>query len=379
MTEYENITSTANQQFLETNDDGNEEKIIQERVNKEVSKLFLKVDNSPREGQYDDENPPLEQNRGVQRRRTVNELSFYQCSSERQPDSKQTTETDVTEMTCIRRILKQYEGNDDALYKFKEGDLHRLRIQYIEDMLLLLVQGKVTNLSVEELNQKKLNHTNPTRTNNLRRQDALQLHDSDPESDSFTIKEAKKIRLMRIDVTPQVHLVNSFTKKKGNPAYEFNIKQAPWSIPHDSRTMKNGGGGSRCQRGSQIHNTCSYPHNVKSYESSLHVSRLPLLRYHTSIRSVKELKLKNFPRKMQRLKLSKKGKRILVQHVAIPQMVQKYKISEESCADWKEHKRHRSLGQIQVQGTSSIQEVNDHYNIFTRERQEYEIKTKDKA
>ncbi|GJV04271.1 putative ribonuclease H-like domain-containing protein [Tanacetum coccineum] len=31
--------------------------------------------------------------------------------------------------------------DDDALYKFKEGDLHRLRIQDIEDMLLLLVQG----------------------------------------------------------------------------------------------------------------------------------------------------------------------------------------------------------------------------------------------
>ncbi|GJS16606.1 retrovirus-related pol polyprotein from transposon TNT 1-94 [Tanacetum coccineum] len=36
------------------------------------------------------------------------------------------------------------------LYKFKEGDFHRLRIQDIEDMLLLLVQGKVTNLNVEE-------------------------------------------------------------------------------------------------------------------------------------------------------------------------------------------------------------------------------------
>ncbi|GKB53688.1 hypothetical protein Tco_0904441 [Tanacetum coccineum] len=40
--------------------------------------------------------------------------------------------------------------DDDALYTFKEGDFHRLRIQDIEDMLLLLVQGKVTNLSVEE-------------------------------------------------------------------------------------------------------------------------------------------------------------------------------------------------------------------------------------
>nr|GEU52329.1 hypothetical protein [Tanacetum cinerariifolium] len=40
--------------------------------------------------------------------------------------------------------------DDDKLYKFKEGDFKRLRIQDIEDMLLLLVQGKLTNLKVEE-------------------------------------------------------------------------------------------------------------------------------------------------------------------------------------------------------------------------------------
>nr|GFD20844.1 hypothetical protein [Tanacetum cinerariifolium] len=38
----------------------------------------------------------------------------------------------------------------DKLYKFKEDDFKRLRIQDIEDMLLLLVQGKLTNLMVEE-------------------------------------------------------------------------------------------------------------------------------------------------------------------------------------------------------------------------------------
>ncbi|GKA07898.1 hypothetical protein Tco_0687229 [Tanacetum coccineum] len=92
--------------------------------------------------------------------------------------------------------------DDDVLYKFKEGDFHRLRIQDIEDMLLLLVQGKVTNLNVEERiafnvslrmftrsvviqrrvedlqlgvesYQKKLNLTKPdTYRSNLRRQDA---------------------------------------------------------------------------------------------------------------------------------------------------------------------------------------------------------------
>nr|GEY38286.1 hypothetical protein [Tanacetum cinerariifolium] len=40
--------------------------------------------------------------------------------------------------------------DDDKLYKFKEGDLKRLRIQDIDDMLLLLVQGKLTSLTVEE-------------------------------------------------------------------------------------------------------------------------------------------------------------------------------------------------------------------------------------
>nr|GEZ18001.1 hypothetical protein [Tanacetum cinerariifolium] len=40
--------------------------------------------------------------------------------------------------------------NHDKLYKFKEGDFKRLRIQDIEDMLRLLVQGKLINLTVEE-------------------------------------------------------------------------------------------------------------------------------------------------------------------------------------------------------------------------------------
>nr|GEX20530.1 hypothetical protein [Tanacetum cinerariifolium] len=40
--------------------------------------------------------------------------------------------------------------DDDKLYKFKEGNFKRLRIQDIKDMLQLLVQGKLTNLTVEE-------------------------------------------------------------------------------------------------------------------------------------------------------------------------------------------------------------------------------------
>nr|GFD18579.1 hypothetical protein [Tanacetum cinerariifolium] len=40
--------------------------------------------------------------------------------------------------------------DDDKIYKFKEGDFKRLRLQDIEDMLLLRVQGKLSNLTVEE-------------------------------------------------------------------------------------------------------------------------------------------------------------------------------------------------------------------------------------
>nr|GEZ10362.1 hypothetical protein [Tanacetum cinerariifolium] len=40
--------------------------------------------------------------------------------------------------------------DDDQIYKFKEDDFKRLRLQDIEDMLLLLVQGKLSNLTVEE-------------------------------------------------------------------------------------------------------------------------------------------------------------------------------------------------------------------------------------
>nr|GFC14901.1 hypothetical protein [Tanacetum cinerariifolium] len=40
--------------------------------------------------------------------------------------------------------------DDDQIYKFKEGDFKRIRLQDIKDMLLLLVQGKLSNLTVEE-------------------------------------------------------------------------------------------------------------------------------------------------------------------------------------------------------------------------------------
>ncbi|GJV16594.1 hypothetical protein Tco_1361917 [Tanacetum coccineum] len=59
--------------------------------------------------------------------------------------------------------------DDDKLYKFKEGDFNMLCIQDIEDMLLLLVQGKLTNLTIEE----RLAFNNKDKKNILMRIDEL--------------------------------------------------------------------------------------------------------------------------------------------------------------------------------------------------------------
>ncbi|GKE81864.1 hypothetical protein Tco_1551864 [Tanacetum coccineum] len=42
------------------------------------------------------------------------------------------------------------QSQDDKLYNFGEGDFKRLRREDIKDMLLVLVQGKLTNLNVDE-------------------------------------------------------------------------------------------------------------------------------------------------------------------------------------------------------------------------------------
>nr|GEY98410.1 hypothetical protein [Tanacetum cinerariifolium] len=56
----------------------------------------------------------------------------------------------TTSVTKTKAADYGHIKDDDKLYKFKEGDFKRLCIQDIEDMLLPLVQGKLTNLIVEE-------------------------------------------------------------------------------------------------------------------------------------------------------------------------------------------------------------------------------------
>nr|GEW00181.1 hypothetical protein [Tanacetum cinerariifolium] len=63
----------------------------------------------------------------------------------------------VTRLTIVKCYDYGYldeikvRREDQKLYTFKEGDFPRLRLQDIEDMLLLLVQQMLTNLTLEEL------------------------------------------------------------------------------------------------------------------------------------------------------------------------------------------------------------------------------------
>ncbi|GKA24158.1 hypothetical protein Tco_0710191 [Tanacetum coccineum] len=138
------------------------------------------------------------------------------------------TKLDIVEWQNYKHLdLITVRRDDDKIYKFKEGDLKRLRIQDIEDMLLLLVQGKLTNLTIKERlafnvslrmftrsiviqrrvedlqlgiesYQKKLNLTNPdTYISDLKRIDAYSTY-STPRGFIYHNKD-KKNRLMCID------------------------------------------------------------------------------------------------------------------------------------------------------------------------------------
>ncbi|GJY37401.1 hypothetical protein Tco_0422779 [Tanacetum coccineum] len=140
---------------------------------------------------------------------------------------------EVTRLTIMKKYdyghLEEIEvrRDDQQLYTFKEGDFKRLCLQDIEDMLLLLVQQKLTNLTINErydLNvalcmftrrivirrrvedlqlgvesyQKKLNLTKPdTYRSNLRNKTAYTSH-SDPHGIIY-VDQFKRKRLMRTD------------------------------------------------------------------------------------------------------------------------------------------------------------------------------------
>nr|GEX13160.1 hypothetical protein [Tanacetum cinerariifolium] len=137
----------------------------------------------------------------------------------------------------------------DKIYKFKEGDFKRLHLQDIEDMLLLPVQGKLSNLTVEERfafnvslrmftrsiviqrrmedlqlrvesYQKRLNLTKPdTYRSDLKRRKAYTAY-SNPRGFIYQNKD-KKNRLMRID---ELHKFNDGTLNDVRNALDNRLK-----------------------------------------------------------------------------------------------------------------------------------------------------------
>ncbi|GJX43617.1 hypothetical protein Tco_0260293 [Tanacetum coccineum] len=68
-----------------------------------------------------------------------NDLEYLKCGSLSRKYTTSATKTKAAKYDTI-------EGIEDMLYKFKEGDFPRLNLCDIEDMLLLLVQKKLSNL-----------------------------------------------------------------------------------------------------------------------------------------------------------------------------------------------------------------------------------------
>ncbi|GJU69615.1 retrovirus-related pol polyprotein from transposon TNT 1-94 [Tanacetum coccineum] len=117
--------------------------------------------------------------------------------------------------------------NDDKLYTFKEGDYKRLRLQDIEDMLLLLVQGKLTNLTIKErlaLNVSLRMFTRSIviqrRVSDLKR---LPTYSAYPNPKGFIYQNNdKKNKLMRID---ELHKFSDGTLNDVRTAFDDILKR----------------------------------------------------------------------------------------------------------------------------------------------------------
>nr|GEW76478.1 hypothetical protein [Tanacetum cinerariifolium] len=155
-------------------------------------------------------------------------------------------------------------GDDDKLYKFMEGDFKRLRIQDIKDMLLFLVQGKLTILTVDERfsfnvslrmftrsiviqqrvkdlqlgvesYQKKLNLTKPdTYRSDLIRKEAYTAY-SNPRGFIYQNMD-KQNRLMRID---ELHKFSDGTLNDVRTALDDRLKEI-WMNPEEISWIKAG-------------------------------------------------------------------------------------------------------------------------------------------
>ncbi|GKD48809.1 hypothetical protein Tco_1277785, partial [Tanacetum coccineum] len=91
--------------------------------------------------------------------------------------------------------------DDDNLYTFKEGDFKRLRLQDIENMLILLAQGKLTNLNVED--RLAFGVSNKDKKNKLMRIDELHKF-SDGTLDDVQTALNDHLKGIRMEYLPQI-------------------------------------------------------------------------------------------------------------------------------------------------------------------------------
>nr|GEZ71988.1 hypothetical protein [Tanacetum cinerariifolium] len=110
--------------------------------------------------------------------------------------------------------------DDDKIYKFKEGDLKRLRLQDIEDMSIVMKRlVEDLQLGVESY-QKRLNLTKPdTYYSDLKRRKAYTTH-SNPRGFIYQNKDNKN-RLMRID---ELHKFSDGTLNDVRNALDDHLK-----------------------------------------------------------------------------------------------------------------------------------------------------------
>ncbi|GKC12163.1 hypothetical protein Tco_1008945 [Tanacetum coccineum] len=185
-----------------------------------------------------DEEPSTGSNRGSKRRRAGKE-------PESTSTPKEKTSKDNRQTAGLTLFVEMY----DMLYTFKDCDFKRFSNQDIEDMLFLLVQGKLTNLTIEEhlafnvslrmftrsvviqrrvedlqlgveSYQKKLNLIKlDMYRSDLKRKEAYSAY-SNPRSFIYQNKD-KKNRLMRID---ELHKFNDGTFNDVRTALDDRLK-----------------------------------------------------------------------------------------------------------------------------------------------------------
>nr|GEZ95230.1 hypothetical protein [Tanacetum cinerariifolium] len=213
---------------------GEEEKMHEE---KDAEELYRDVDINQERGLQDDdqEGPSTGSDRGSKRQREGGEHASASNLSEpatgsagRSTTGSQSRQLSASESAFAEEPVQTTCQMEEPSHPvFETGHLKRLRIQDIEDMLLLLVQGKLSNLTVEERfafkvslrmftrsiviqrrmedlqlgvesYQKRLNLTKPdTYRSDLKRREAYTAH-SNPRGFIYQNKD-KKNRLMRID------------------------------------------------------------------------------------------------------------------------------------------------------------------------------------